>query len=287
MACGRDALRLTSRIDRLLFGGPRSVGPWRDTGAVKSHGPVVTASTSRAKRAWLAVVAVVVLALLALVLVGLQSERQGGWTGPVVEAPLAPPEIPPTSSDDGLVEPDPAWLTAASDVTGIPQRALEAYVAATTRLSEDDSRCRISWNMLAGIGSVESVHGAFGGSRIETDGVARPPIIGIALDGDGVAAIRDTDDGALDGDTEWDRAVGPMQFIPETWQRWGADGDRDETNDPHDIDDAALAAARYLCDAGGDLTSDEGWSAAILTYNRSVDYAMQVSSVATEYATAR
>ncbi len=32
----------------------------------------------------------------------------------------------------------------------------------------------------------------------------------------GTQAIRDTDAGQLDGDSIWDRAVGPMQFIPST-----------------------------------------------------------------------
>ncbi len=46
----------------------------------------------------------------------------------------------------------------------------------------------------------------------------------------------------------YDRAVGPMQFLPGTWGRWGSDGDRDGVSDPQDVDDAALAAARYLCE---------------------------------------
>ena len=70
------------------------------------------------------------------------------------------------------------------------------------------------------------------------------PILGPVLDGAGdFAAITDTDGGGWDGDTTWDRAVGPMQFIPSSWAVWGRDGDGDGRSDPSDIDDAALATA--------------------------------------------
>ncbi|MGO2634339.1 MAG: lytic murein transglycosylase [Galactobacter sp.] len=79
----------------------------------------------------------------------------------------------------------------------------------------------------------------------------RPGIYGIALNGgDKVAAIPDTDQGKLDGDTKWDRAVGPMQFIPSTWASVKQDGNGDGMVDVQQIDDAALSAGIYLCDAG-------------------------------------
>ena len=78
-------------------------------------------------------------------------------------------------------------------------------------------------------------------------GNAVPPIFGIALDGGNTAEITDTDDGAIDGDAEFDRAVGPMQLIPQTWRNWHIDGGGDGVEDPQNIDDAALAAANYLC----------------------------------------
>jgi hypothetical protein len=92
------------------------------------------------------------------------------------------------------------------------------------------------------------------------------------LDGHRFAAIRDTDDGVLDGNTTWDRAVGPMQFIPGTWARWGADADGDGTADPQDIDDAAAGASAYLCAGGRDLATPGGLSAAVLSYNHSTAY---------------
>ena len=64
----------------------------------------------------------------------------------------------------------------------------------------------------------------------------------------------DTDAGQYDNDTRFDRAVGPMQFIPSTWSVVGVDGDSDGTRNPQDIDDAALATAVYLCSGDDDLS---------------------------------
>jgi membrane-bound lytic murein transglycosylase B len=96
-------------------------------------------------------------------------------------------------------------------------------------------------------------------------------------------AIRDTDGGRWDGDAVWDRAVGPMQFIPETWERWGADVDGNGSADPNQIDDAALAAARYLC-AAGEMTSVDGWRRAIFSYNNLESYVNDVAATANVYA---
>ncbi|OEV19807.1 hypothetical protein AN219_27625, partial [Streptomyces nanshensis] len=73
------------------------------------------------------------------------------------------------------------------------------------------------------------------GGDLRSDGTTRRPILGPVLDGDGFARITDTDGGAWDGDTRFDRAVGPMQFIPGTWRSWGADGNGDGRKDPHNI----------------------------------------------------
>ncbi|MGH3881632.1 MAG: hypothetical protein ACRDSK_31805 [Actinophytocola sp.] len=97
--------------------------------------------------------------------------------------------------------------------------------------------------------------------------------------------IRDTDRGKLDGDPTWDRAVGAMQFLPETWQRWGVRASRDgKAPDPQNIDDAALTAGRYLCASGGNLSKAAGWWRAVMTYNRSVTYGQKVFSGADAYA---
>ncbi|WP_246126198.1 lytic transglycosylase domain-containing protein [Nesterenkonia populi] len=181
--------------------------------------------------------------------------------------------------------PDPDWVAETSEAAQIPQRALTAYAGAALRLAETRPECGLGWNTLAGIGQVESVHGHYGGASIGEDGVVDPPVIGVALDGsEGLMAIPDTDDGELDGDTEWDRAVGPMQFIPTTWEQYGHDANQDGQADVHQYDDAALTAGIYLCENGEDLTGDFGWNDAVTAYNQSVEYANNVAGYALEYA---
>ena len=139
--------------------------------------------------------------------------------------------------------------------TGIPARALRAYVAAAAMANDSAPMCGIGWNTVAAVGSVESAHGTYGGGSLNAAGQSSGPIVGPSLDGDGFAAIADTDAGVLDGDARWDHAVGPMQFIPTTWQLAGRDGNGDGTADPFNIDDAALSAATYLCAHGRDLST--------------------------------
>ncbi len=208
--------------------------------------------------------------------------------GPSRSAPV-PAEEPQQREHDGDTPvsqlADPRWVAERAASTGIGERALAAYAGAALRLEEEQPECGLSWNTLAGIGQVESEHGTIDGSRLRDDGRVEPAIVGIPLDGrEGVRAIRDTDGGRLDGDATWDRAVGPMQFIPSSWARFAADGNGDGVEDVQNIDDAALAAARYLCAAGADLRDPAGWVAAVGSYNDSVEYAQQVSAYATRWA---
>ena len=92
--------------------------------------------------------------------------------------------------------------------------------------------------------------------------------------------------GQLDGDAVCDRAVGPMQFIPSTWRNYAIDADGDGRADPHDIDDAALASARYLCGSNRNLGTAEGWRAAILAYNNVEVYVTNVFREADNYGKA-
>jgi hypothetical protein len=77
--------------------------------------------------------------------------------------------------------------------------------------------------------------------------------------------------------------LGPMQFVPATWQVVGVDADGDDRRDPRDLDDAALAAAAYLCAGAGDLGTHRGARAAVLTYNRSAAYADLVVALSDAY----
>ncbi|MET0233270.1 MAG: lytic murein transglycosylase [Kibdelosporangium sp.] len=198
--------------------------------------------------------------------------RQPEFTVPEINAQpraAAPFQAPPV---------DMSAVPGMARKMEIPERVLMAYARAEEKQRAETPRCGISWTMLAGIGRKESRHARFGGSTVDANGKLTKPIIGIPLDGSqGVKAIKDTDSGVLDGDPTWDRAVGPMQFLPGTWKRWAvrANGDGAPA-DPQNVDDSAASAARYLCAVGGDLTSGTGWWEAVLTYNQSVVYAREV-----------
>lgn len=162
--------------------------------------------------------------------------------------------------------------------------ALDAYTTAAALAAAEQPECRLHWTLLAGIGRVESRHGTYRGSTLLPNGSVSKPIIGIALDGSmGTAVIPDSDGGVLDGDIVWDRAVGPMQFIPSTWRSFAADGNGDGVSDPQNVYDAALAAARYLC-RRGPLDVDSNVRSAILTYNNSDVYVRAVRANASVYA---
>jgi membrane-bound lytic murein transglycosylase B len=189
----------------------------------------------------------------------------------------APPAVPPAIPISARI--DPTWLDTVSARNGIPRTALAAYAGAASVLAEQSPSCHLGWNTLAAIGHLESDDGRHGGAVRSDNGYPSVPILGPALDGGVFAGIHDSDGGAWDGDSVWDHAVGPFQFIPETWRRWGSDGNGDGRSDPNQIADAALAAAQYLCHAG-DLSTIEGWRRAVFSYNHSESYVDAVASVA-------
>ncbi|MEU5889951.1 lytic transglycosylase domain-containing protein [Streptomyces sp. NPDC047461] len=184
-------------------------------------------------------------------------------------------DLPPLNSPS----PAPTVGTPAapgSTEAGIPATVLDAYKRAASSLQSSKPGCNLPWQLLAAIGKVES--GQARGGRVDADGNTIGRILGPKLNGVGFAHISDTDGGAYDGDSVYDRAVGPMQFIPSTWEWAGRDGNDDGKKDPNNIYDAALAAGHYLCRFGWDLSTQSDLNSAILSYNNSQDYLNTVLS---------
>ncbi len=188
-----------------------------------------------------------------------------------------------TTAADLTDDATPTVSPAAPDGTGIPSTVLAAYRAAEAALAASNPSCRLPWNLVAGIGRVESGHAS--GGRVDGAGTTNGRILGPRLDGTTVATatIRDTDGGTLDGDAAFDRAVGPMQFIPGTWTLFAKDGNSDGVASPHNVFDAAVTAGTYLCAGGGDLSQPAAQRAALLRYNRSDAYGALVLRWAAAY----
>jgi membrane-bound lytic murein transglycosylase B len=176
-------------------------------------------------------------------------------------------------------------LPAAVDAV-IPALALRAYREAESWAAGFDPTCKLPWSLLAGIGRIESNHGRHlgGAARFSPAGDVTPTILGPVLNGAGTATIRDSDGGRWDGDFVWDRAVGPMQFIPSTWRSLGRDGNGDGVANPSNLFDAAVSAAGYLClNSPGSMTDDTNLRNAIYAYNHSWEYVSAVITWANFY----
>jgi len=233
---------------------------------------------------WLRAVAVV--GATALLMASSCSWRVGT---PIPEG-VPPPAGDPVPKIDTHAEGRPAdqlreWAAERAPALGIPVNALEAYAYAARVAEVENPDCHLEWTTLAGIGEVESHHGTFRGAQIAENGDVSPPIRGVRLDGtNGNLEIIDNDGGELDGDPTHARAMGPMQFIPETWRLYGVDANNDGIISPDNFDDAALSAAGYLCWRGKDLSTPQGWMEALRAYNLSDQYARTVRDWATAYA---
>ncbi|HJP78737.1 MAG TPA: hypothetical protein VJ914_30965 [Pseudonocardiaceae bacterium] len=212
-------------------------------------------------------------------------------------SPFAPP-VPTTDGASGASPHDSglspallhnagnpqALLTAAGPMAevpngplGIPGIVLQAYQQAQATLAQTDPSCNLPWWLLAGIGKIESNQAENG--EVDAHGNTLRPILGPVLNGtNGSAAIAATAYSyQLTGDPTWERAVGPMQFLPSTWPKYGG------SSNPSNVFDAALAAGRYLCNGGRDLSDPAQQAQAVFSYNHSNSYVAKVLLWANAY----
>jgi membrane-bound lytic murein transglycosylase B len=200
------------------------------------------------------------------------------------QAVEAPASLTPPGTLTHGVPGDAQQVVATASASGIPAVALAAYERAATVINAADRSCRMPWQLVAAIGRVESDHGRADGNVLTDRGVAQPGIYGPALDGKhGTVLIKDTDAGQYDRDSRFDRAVGPMQFIPSTWAIVGVDADNDGQRNPQDIYDAALGSAVYLCSGPDDLSTTSGQRSAVYRYNHSQKYVDLVLAIERAY----
>ena len=127
--------------------------------------------------------------------------------------------------------------------TDIPVAAREAYRAATA------SCPGLGWEVLAGIGKVETDHG-------------RSVLPGVS------------------SGTNPAGAAGPMQFLMPTFEQYGADAGDGDSPSVYDLDDAAAAAARMLCANG----APSDLRRAIWAYNHSDEYVSAVLAWSVTYS---
>jgi cell wall-associated NlpC family hydrolase len=130
---------------------------------------------------------------------------------------------------------------------GVAERAAVAYVAAAR-----SAPCPLDYRILVAVGAVETGHGTHAGAHLDDAG----KMVG----GDGGVSSAG--------------ALGPMQFMPATWDAYKVDGDGDGTTDIDDIDDAAAAAAALLCASNVDENVDD----AVWSYNHDSRYVDDVTS---------
>jgi murein DD-endopeptidase MepM/ murein hydrolase activator NlpD len=74
-------------------------------------------------------------------------------------------------------------------------------------------------------------------------------------------------------------AIGWMQFMPDTWARWGIDASGDGIADPWNPQDAIYSAARYLAATGGSADI----AGAVYAYNHAQWYVDEVLQLAQQY----
>ena len=197
---------------------------------------------------------------------------------PLATAPASPATVtvpqPPRPVIAGLTGSTNTrgWNEPSAAVGGTSWADLDSDLRAAYELAVAVSpeSCHLTVSVLAAIGQVES--GNLVGHDINSAHRVVPTMLGPVLDGTKYRAISDTDGGHWDGNTTWDRALGPMQFIPASWRVAAIDLDEDGIRDPQDVFDATGAAMVYLCAGGRDLGSTAGLKSAVLAYNASSAY---------------
>lgn len=189
---------------------------------------------------------------------------------------------------------DATHTGAPDEVAGIDPILLEAYVLGPQVLDAPEyEHCTgMRWQILAGIGSIESDHGAT--VTIAPNGDTDPPFVGPTLDGSGVGGNLsphyDTDGGRWDGDDVYDAAVGVTQHLPANWADYGVDGNGDGRADPHNVYDAVASTAVELCQSAPsgtpvDFTDRGDLEKALFRYNPAGWYVDQVMTEIDRYDT--
>jgi membrane-bound lytic murein transglycosylase B len=208
--------------------------------------------------------------------------RTGDDSGVVVITTDRPPTTFRLATPATPSAPPPPVVLSSVGSLGIPAIALSAYRNAERLMAAAHPGCGVSWNLLAGIGRIESGHA--NGGATDAHGTAIPPIYGPALDGT-LTGNEIIVQAVQAGHVTYARAMGPMQFLPGTWARYASDGHGGATANIQTLYDASLAAARYLCSGNLNLRDQSQVLVAILRYNDSMAYAQNVLGWAAAYAT--
>jgi membrane-bound lytic murein transglycosylase B len=257
-----------ARVTRTPAFGVAMIAPLMFAGAVGATAPHFPGAAPAVRGAAITPVAAV-------------APAHGDLSRPTVIAVAHPPSRLRIAAGT-LSAPPPAFVVNTPGVLGIPKIALSAYRNAEQIMAASAPGCGVSWNLLAGIGRIESMHAS--GGATDAHGTAVRPIYGPSLDGTlpGNAIIVQS---SVAGRVTYARAMGPMQFLPGTWAHFASDGDGDGVADPQNLYDSTLAAARYLCSGGLNLRDASQVMTAILRYNNSMPYAQNVLGWAAAYAT--